>query len=158
MKKFLFILIILILAGCVSNKKKEPEKPLNQPPADTTSTLEITPLLPAGVAALLDESTVAQQQGNNQKAIELLYRALSIAGNAPTVLQYLAEAYLVSGDFKQARGWAQKAVDNGPKKGDLCKKSRRTLAIAAEQLGLSDLQFRALQAIESCNHEPIKRY
>ena len=131
---------------------------VREPAEQNGSAVEIVPLLPAGVQSLLDEAEKARLAGKEEQAIEILHRARNIAGNAPTVLQNLAEAYLVVGDFDQALAWAQQAVDNGPPKGELCTRSRRTLAIAAEQQGQTDVQLQALEAIESCISGSVQRF
>jgi len=159
MKKMILVMITTaLISSCASRKKVDVDSMVREPAEQNDSAVEIVPLLPPGVKSLLDEAEQARIAGNEQQAIEILHRARSIAGNTPTVLQYLAEAYLMVGDFPQALAWAQQAVDNGPAKGALCERSRRTLALAAEQQGQTDVQLRALQSIESCISGSIQRF
>ena len=154
----LIIISVALISSCASRKKVDVDSMVREPAEQNGSAVEIAPLLPPGVQALLDEAEQARVAGQQEQAIEILHRARSIGGNTPTVLQHLAEAYLAVGDFPQAMAWAQQAVDNGPPKGELCERSRRTLALAAEQQGQSDLQLNALQSIESCISGSVQRF
>lgn len=118
------------------------------------SIVEVKPLRDPAVDGLLKQAHDAEAKGNIAAAIAATTRALSIAKDAPDILQYQAELYIEQGDWKQADATAQKSRDVGPKVGTLCARIQRTLmetrnvtsgdaAVKQAQLGLTSCKVPA---------------
>lgn len=124
----------------------------------SNSTLQIQPLVPDAVKALITEAQAHLAANQEQLAILNLKRALQISPNSPLVQQELAEIWLTLGEYQQALNWSKQVIESGPEFGSLCERSRRTLALAAEQLGDVTEQAKALESIAACQKSAPPRF
>ncbi len=157
MKKYAILLMVLALSAC-QNKRHNIDEDVRQPSSHDQSVIDVTPMLPAAVTALIDAAEQDKANGDYDLAVVKLERALRIAPQSPLVQQHLAEMQLAMGDYDLALLWSQKVVDHGPQFGRLCERARRTLALAAEMLNQPDKQAGALQAIEACVQKQQPRF
>ena len=157
--KFLLLLFILILSACANQTRNvDVEQEVRKPSNNSASVVTVTPMIPDAVMALIKEAEILQRNGKIDAAIASLHRARTIQPGSPFIQQHLAESYLADGNYQQALHWSQLVESKGPSKGELCERSRRTIAIAAEMLGQTNTQSNALNAIETCIQPAIERY
>lgn len=155
MKKICLLLILAVIVLCACAPVNV-EETIRKPAEKNESVVHVVPMIPSAVKALIAESEVQKQHGETTNAIELLHRARTITPGSPVIQQHLAETYLAVGNYFQALYWGELAEKNGPGKGSLCERSRRTIAVAAGNLALTQQQEQALNSIASCI-EPIKK-
>ncbi len=150
-------LVTLLLSHCGKRQTVDVKQQIRAPAEQNNSLIEVTPMIPAAVQSLLAEADRQLTQGATNDAITTLQRALSISPASALVQQHLAEVYLADGNYQQAIYWASLVVEQGPDQGELCERSRRTQALAAEFLGQVTIQAQALEAIGACTtHEPAR--
>ena len=85
-------------------------------------------------------------------------KALTIAPNAPDLLQLQAELAIETGDWTQATTLAQKSYDLGPKVGGLCARNLETLARARAATGDESGATAARQQLPSCKVPAPNRF
>lgn len=144
------LLCFVLASGCSNRKPVDVDGSVRDPAAENDSLIQVSPMIPSAVKMLIDESEQQINQGQKQQAILTLKRALSITPNSSLVQQHLAEVFLAEADYKEALYWSTLVVKQGPDQGELCERSRRTQALAAELLGQVDVQAQALESIDSC--------
>lgn len=151
------VIVAMLLSHC-SNRRVDVDKDIRDPANQNGSLIQVVPMVPAAVYALINEADSQLSEGQVKQAILTLKRALSISPASALVQQHLSEAYLSDADYKQALYWATLVVNQGPDQGALCERSRRTQALAAELLNEVAVQARALDAIAECTTKRPARF
>ncbi len=157
LKIFGIVTVAVLLSHC-SYKRVDVEKDVREPARDNDSLIQVSPMVPAAVYALINEADMQMSDGQVKLAILTLKRALSISPASALVQQHLSEAYLSDADYKQALYWSTLVVNQGPDQGALCERSRRTQALAAELLNEVVVQAQALDAIAECTTKKPARF
>ncbi|MCX7553232.1 tetratricopeptide repeat protein [Marinicella sp. S1101] len=152
------LLAALLLSNCSNRKAIDVEDSIRDPSAENDSLIQVNPMIPEAVRMLLLEADESISQGQGSQAIMTLKRALSISPNSALVQQHLAEAYLTEADYQEALYWSSLVVNQGPDQGELCERSRRTQALAAELMGRIDIQATALESLISCSTRKPARF
>ena len=155
------IICIVMMTAFLSHcgyKRVDVEKEVREPARDNDSLIQVSPMVPAAVFALINEADIQMSEGQVKLAILTLKRALSISPASALVQQHLSEAFLSDADYKQALYWSTLVVNQGPDQGALCERSRRTQALAAELLNEVAVQARALDAIADCTTKKPAQY
>ena len=122
------------------------------------SSVEVHPLRDPAVDGLLDQSRKLEAQQQPTQALDPVARALKIAPNSPDILQYQAELFVETGDWKHAVDSAQKSFDLGPKVGALCARNLQTLIEAANVLNDPNSATAAKQKLSSCRVPAPNRF
>ena len=122
------------------------------------SSVEVHPLRDPAVDGLLDQSRKLEAQQQAAQALDPIARALKIAPNSPDILQYQAELFVETGDWKHAVDSAQKSYDLGPKVGALCARNLQTLIEAANVLNDPNGATAAKQKLSSCRVPAPNRF
>ncbi len=152
------LMACLLFTSCSNRKVVDVDETIRDPSAENGSLIQVNPMIPNAVSLLLLESDELVSQGQATQAILTLKRALSISPGSALVQQHLAEVYLVEAAYKEAMYWSTLVVNQGPDQGELCERSRRTQALAAELLGQVEVQARALESIDSCTTAKPAQY
>ena len=139
-------LFILTLSHCSQRKPVD----FSDSDQEIEPVIQLAPEEPEAVQMLIAEADTHLASGSTNQAILTLKRALSISPDSASVQQHLAEIYLSDGAYQDAFDWSNQVVEHGPSQGSLCERARQTLALAAEMLGDTVTQGRALEAIEKC--------
>jgi tetratricopeptide (TPR) repeat protein len=98
-----------------------------------SSVVEIAPLRNPSIDGFLDEAHAAEHAGNIPQAIARTDDALSLAPDAPDILQYRAELAVRAKDYDTAESDARRSYELGPKLGGLCARNWQTV-MEIEQL------------------------
>jgi len=122
------------------------------------SSVEVHPLRDAAVEGLLKQAHEAEAQLQPAQALSSVRKALSIAPQAPDILQYEAELLAETGDWRNAAASAQKSYDLGPKVGSLCARNVETLVQARSNLGDAAGAQAAKQQASGCKVPAPARY
>ena len=122
------------------------------------SSVEVHPLRDPAVDGWLDQSRKLEAQQQPAQALDPVARALKIAPNSPDILQYQAELFVETGDWKHAVEAAQKSYDLGPKVGALCARNLQTLIEAANVLNDPNAATAARQKLSSCRVPAPNRF
>lgn len=149
-KWLLLTTLLIFLASCSQRKPIDINDDVRDPSDHEDSIIQIAPHVPEAVQILLQEADVQQQQGLIEEAMLTLKRALSISPASALVQQHLAELYLMEGSYQNAFDWSRRVVEQGPSRGSLCERARRTLALAAEMFNDINTQAQALESIGEC--------
>lgn len=137
--KYVFLLFLMLLAGCVS--APVPETPVARDPVtpgqrvaaihaaagDDDRELTVQPLRDPQVDDLREQAQQARAAGNVAAAAEALNQALLLVPEDPAVLQERAEVALLQGDFARADTLAQRAFQLGSQVGPLCRQHWETV-------------------------------
>lgn len=137
--KYVFLLFLMLLAGCVS--APVPETPVARDPVtpgqrvaaihaaagDDDRELAVQPLRDPQVEDLREQAQQARAAGNVAAAAEALNQALLLVPEDPAVLQERAEVALLQGDFARADTLAQRAFQLGSQVGPLCRQHWETV-------------------------------
>jgi tetratricopeptide (TPR) repeat protein len=137
--KYVFLLFLMLLAGCVS--APVPETPVPRDPVtpgqrvaaihaaagDDDRELAVQPLRDPQVEDLREQAQQARAAGNVAAAAEALNQALLLVPEDPAVLQERAEVALLQGDFPRADTLAQRAFQLGSQVGPLCRQHWETV-------------------------------
>lgn len=150
--------ILIILSNCSQRKPIDIDDDIRGPSEHEDSVIQIAPHVPEAVQILVEEAEAQQQQGQTEEAISTLKRALSISPSSALVQQHLAELYLMEGHFQNAYDWSQRVVQQGPTRGALCERARRTLALAAEMLNDVATQAQSLESIGECTQAKPQKF
>ncbi|MCF6289376.1 MAG: hypothetical protein L3J53_09120 [Proteobacteria bacterium] len=165
--RYFLLFAFLFLNACnMLPKREEPPAPAKyssidakiNPQNQQRSVIETVPLMNEAVKSLYNLAQQNYQQNHLKKAIAQLQRAYRIQANSPEVTQLIAEINLHQGEAKQAHYWATISTQNSPAKGKICEKSWRILALAAELLGDSANQAKALEKTEQCLVKAAPRF
>ena len=126
--------------------------------AQYESSVEVRPLRDPAVEGLLKQAHDAETQQQPTQALASVRKALSIAPQAPDILQYEAELLVETGDWRNAAQSAQKSYELGPKVGSLCARNVETLVEARTTLGDTDGAAAARQQASGCRVPAPARY
>jgi tetratricopeptide (TPR) repeat protein len=169
---FLYIVIVtavLAIGACSqpSPPAKTASRPDHDPQAAVASiraagaqfdaSVEVRPLRDPAVDGLLKQAHELEAQWQPVQALANVRKALTIAPNAPDILQYQAELLVETGDWKQAAASAQKSWELGPKVGSLCARNLEALAQARTTLGDVAGAAQARQQLTGCRVPPPVR-
>jgi tetratricopeptide (TPR) repeat protein len=161
-------LALLLLAGCM--QASAPAKSGVHPDAVSAvaairaagqqfdSSVEVHPLRDPAVDGLLQKAHEQEAQQQPTQALDSVRKALTIAPNAPDLLQLQAELAIETGDWKQATALAQKSYDLGPKVGGLCARNLETLARTRAATGDDAGAATARQQLASCKVPAPNRF
>ena len=156
------------LGGCV--EPSAPAKNAVRPDATSTvaairatgaqfdSSVEVHPLRDPAIDGLLQQAHQQEAQQQPAQALDSVRKALTIAPNAPDLLQLQAELAIETGDWKQATLSAQKSYDLGPKVGGLCARNLETLARTRAATGDDAGATTARQQLPSCRVPAPNRF
>lgn len=126
--------------------------------AQFESSVEVKPLRDPAVEGLLKQAHDFEAQHQIDPAFAAVAKALSIAPNAPDILQYEAELRIEAHDLQQAGVLAQKSWELGPKVGGLCARNMQTLVHVRETLGDAAGVAQARQNLSGCKVPAPARY
>jgi tetratricopeptide (TPR) repeat protein len=137
--KYVFLLFLMMLAGCVS--APVPETPVARDPVtpeqrvaailaaagDDDRELAVQPLRDPQVEDLREKAHRARAARDYAGAAEALNQALLLVPEDPAVLQERAEVALSQGDYARADTLAQRAFQLGSQVGPLCRQHWETV-------------------------------
>ena len=161
-------LILSMLAGCT--QPGAPAKSSVRPDAASTvaairsagsqfdSSVEVHALRDPAIDGLLQQAHQQEAQQQPDQALASVRKALTIAPNAPDLLQLQAELAIETGDWTQATTLAQKSYDLGPKVGGLCARNLETLARTRAATGDESGANAARQQLPSCKVPAPNRF
>jgi tetratricopeptide (TPR) repeat protein len=166
-----FAIFTAMLASSACSQPAPPAKAASRPDRDPQaavasiraagaqfdSSVEVRPLRDPAVDGLLKQAHEAEAQWQPAQALASVRKALTIAPNAPDILQYQAELLVETGDWQQAAVSAQKSWDLGPKVGSLCARNLEALAQARTTLGDAAGAAQARQQLSGCRVPPPVR-
>ena len=122
------------------------------------SSVEVHPLRDPAVDGLLDQSRKLEAQQQAAQALDPVAHALKIAPNSPDILQYQAELFVETGDWKRAVDSAQKSYDLGPKVGALCARNLQTLIEGGNAMNDVSAVTVAKQKLSGCRVPAPNRF
>ena len=122
------------------------------------SSVEVHPLRDPSVDGLQAQARQLEGQQKPAEALDKVAAALKIAPNAPDLLQYQAELYVETNQWKAAADAAQRSYDLGPKVGALCAKNLQTVVEAGNALSDGALMARAKEKISGCKVPAPNRF
>ena len=122
------------------------------------SSVEVKPLRDPAVEGLLQQAHQFEAQQQVAPALAAVEKALTIAPNAPDILQYEAELRIEAHEWKQAGVLAQKSWELGPKVGALCARNLQTLIHVHEAQGDAVGAAHARQQLSGCRVPEPARY
>jgi len=164
---FLSVCLVLVLAGCAAPRPPVPAEPTDErtveervraPSAGADNQLQVYAVRNPAVAALGRQAEQAERDGDPARAEQLLERALRIDPRDPEILQLMAEIQLAQGRLEQAGGFATQAWEHGPRVGEICERSLRTLMVVHEREGEYDKAWRAFESLPECRVAPPERF
>ena len=129
----------MLLAGCASAPAPTPVSPapsistaaliasIRAAGAQDGSVVNVAPLRPPGVQALLDQVKADEIAGHWHLAAQALDQALALDPRAPDVLQDRAEAAVALARWAQAETLALRSWALGPRVGALCARNWQTV-------------------------------
>lgn len=168
MKRILCCLVVpAILAGCAPKRfpnmpppgeDRVVEQRVRAPSAGADNELQVFGVRNPAVAALGREADAAERGGDLDRALSLLERALRIDGRDPEILQQMAEIHLAEGRLDQAGSFASRAYELGPRVGEICQRSLRTLMVVSERSGHWDDAWGAYSKLPECRVAPPERF
>lgn len=152
----------MLLAGCV-NVSPPPAAPA-APPVSTAaliasiraagardgSVVNVAPLRPPGVQALLVQARADESAGHWHVAAQALDRALVLDPHAPDVLQDRAEVAVALAQWAQAERLAQRSWALGPRVGALCARNWQTVLEMRQLTGAAAGVTQARAARAAC--------
>jgi tetratricopeptide (TPR) repeat protein len=122
------------------------------------SSVEVHPLRDPAVDGLLDQARKLEAQQQATQALQPVAHALQIAPNSPDILQYQAELFVETGDWKHAVESAQRSYDLGPKVGALCARNLQTLVEGDNAVGDQAAVVAAKQKMSGCRVPAPNRF
>ncbi|MGB0514256.1 MAG: tetratricopeptide repeat protein [Wenzhouxiangellaceae bacterium] len=163
----LAVLPVVVLGGCAAPRPPLPggptddrtvEERVRAPSAGADDQLQVYAVRNPAVAALDRQARQAERDGDPGRAEQLLERALRIDPRDPEILQLMAEIQLAQGRLEQAGGFAAQAWEHGPRVGEICERSLRTLMVVHERAGEYDKAWRAFEGLPKCRVAPPERF
>ncbi|MEM1080169.1 MAG: tetratricopeptide repeat protein [Pseudomonadota bacterium] len=160
----LITLLIALLSACAApapvpeSGTETVEERVRAPSQGDRESLQVFTLRNPAVVALGEQAESAEQAGNLQQAEQLLERALRIESRDPAILQHMAEIQLSQNRLETAIGFATRAFEQGPRVGELCERSLRTLALAYERSGSWTEAQSARDQLDGCRVAPPERF
>lgn len=134
------------------------EERVRAPSQGDRESLQVFTIRNPAVVALGDQALAAERAGNLQQAEQLLERALRIESRDPAILQHMAEIQLSQNRLEQTIGFATRAYEQGPRVGELCERSLRTLALAHERSNEWTEAQAARDQLPACRVAPPERF
>jgi tetratricopeptide (TPR) repeat protein len=119
--------------------------------ARDSSVVEIAPLRNPSIDGFLDQARAAERAGNIPQAISRTDSALSLAPDAPDILQYRAELAVRARDYDTAETDARRSYELGPKLGGLCARNWQTVLEIEQLKGNSAAAENARVSRERCH-------
>jgi tetratricopeptide (TPR) repeat protein len=166
---FVAIAASVLLVGC-SQTAPAPQQAIVKPDTSNAIThiraagnqfetdVEVHPLRDPAVDGLLDQSRKLEAQQQPAQALQPVAHALQIAPNSPDILQFQAELFVETGDWKNAMSAAQKSYDLGPKVGALCARNLQTLVEVGNALSDANAVTLAKQKMSGCRVPAPNRF
>jgi tetratricopeptide (TPR) repeat protein len=165
---FVAIAAFVLMSGC--SQPAAPQQAIVKPDTSNAitniraagnqfdSSVEVHPLRDPAVDGLLDQSRKLEAQQQPAQALQPVAHALQIAPNSPDILQFQAELFVETGDWKQAMSSAQKSYDLGPKVGALCARNLQTLVEVGNALSDANAVTVAKQKMSGCRVPAPNRF
>ena len=157
--------VALLLAACAASppipapgEDRTIEERVRAPSVGDREALQVFTLRNPAVVALGEQALAAESAGDLQQAEQLLERALRIESRDPAILQQMAEVQLAQNRPGQAIGFATRAFDQGPRVGELCERSLRTLIVAFERSSQWTDAQGARDRLPGCRVAPPERF
>ncbi len=164
----ILLLVVMLLSACGGHRWTPPsaespedrvvEERVRAPSAGADNELQVFGVRNPAVAALGREAEAAERSGDLDRALSLLERALRIDGRDPEILQQMAEIHLAQGRLDQAGSFASRAYELGPRVGEICQRSLRTLMVVSERSGHWDDAWGAYSKLPECRVAPPDRF
>jgi len=159
-------LLAFLLAACAAPSPPLPapdrdrvvDERVRAPAEGSDDELQVFRVRNPAVEALGRQAEVAERGGDLDRAEMLLERALRIDARDPFILQQLAELHLTRGRLDQAESFATRSWELGPRVGEVCRRSLRTLMIVAERQGRWDDAFQTEARLPRCRVAPPERF
>ena len=162
-------LLVLAIAGCAQSVPVVVEPP--PPVVDTAaavrairaagdgidSAVQVQPLRDAMIEGYLKKARQAEATRDYASAIEAAEHALTLAPEAPDLLQYRAELDTARGQWSDAEQFALKSFALGPKLGSLCARNWQTVVEARTALNDTATVAQAEQRVKECRVKPLLR-
>jgi tetratricopeptide (TPR) repeat protein len=156
----------VLLAACAAPTPPAPapgtdrvvEERVRAPSGGSGEELQVYGVRNPAVVALSRDARGAEEDGDLERAEMLLERALRIDGRDPAVLQHMAEVQLARGRLDQARSFAQRSYELGPRVGEICERSLRTLIVVSERSAEWEAARSARARLSDCRVAPPERF
>jgi tetratricopeptide (TPR) repeat protein len=141
--RLLSLLLACLVAACAGpapapvEHRQTPQPAAAPAPAQQPATagVQVHPLQNPAVKSLLQEAREAEVQGDYDRAVVSLERALRIQPRDPELLQYMAEMQLHKQDYQQAMSFAIRSYDTGSRVGEVCTRNWHVISVAREHTG-----------------------
>jgi tetratricopeptide (TPR) repeat protein len=157
----LWLACVGVLVGC-AGQPPAPSGPAQQVRTAESSAqsagLQVFTLRDPVVVELSEAALRAEQDGDWDRAGQLLARALQLAPDDPGLLQQRAELHLEQSQWAEALDLAGQSYDIGPKVGELCQRNWRTKVMAHDRLGEASKARQAQQRLDACVVRPPERF
>jgi hypothetical protein len=115
------------------------------------SVVEIAPLRNPSIDGFLDAAHAAERAGDITQAISKTDSALSLAPDAPDILQYRAELAVRAKDYDTAESDARRSYELGPKLGGICARNWQTVMEIEQVKGHAAAAENARVSRERCH-------
>lgn len=125
--------------------------------SDVDGSIQVQPLRDAAVSGLVERADAASRAGNADAAADALGEALELSGDAPDLLQELAEVEIARGNWLEAEALAVRSWYAGPKVGALCMRNWQTAAEVRRVLQDTVERDKALARKKACAVAPPVR-
>lgn len=125
--------------------------------SDVDGSIQVQPLRDAAVTGLVEQADAASRAGDFDAAAQALDEALQITGDAPDLLQELAEVEIARGNWLQAEVLAVRSWSSGPRVGALCMRNWQTAAEVRRVLQDTVERDKALARKKACAVAPPVR-
>ena len=164
--RFTPVMVVAALAACAAPRPPVPppgddrvvDERVRAPSAGSDEELQVFGVRNPAVAALGRNAATAEQEGDLEHAEMLLERALRIDGRDPAILQQMAEVQLSRGRLDQAASYAQRSFELGPRVGEICQRSLRTLIVVHERAAAWEAARKARDRLSGCRVAPPERF
>lgn len=144
MKNIIIIFLFSALTACGSYLKSDKT---DKPDDGFSQQIKPEPTTSAAVMSLIKKARTDAINGNIDKAMLRLERAVRIEPNNATVWHYMAKLYLQQENFKQASGYASKSISLANANQNLVIDNWRVIAHAKYRMGDTAGAKKAQQAI-----------
>lgn len=129
------VILLASLSGCSSYLKKQDNQQTSDEPANFSRKIKPDSNSSPAVLALIKKARVNAMNGELDKAMLRLERALRIEPSNATVWHYMAKLYLQQENYKQAAGYAAKSTSLAGKNKQLVIDNWRIIAHARYRMG-----------------------
>lgn len=160
--------LVLALVGCAQPGPPPPPPP---PPVDTIAALkairaagdgldsavQVQPLRDAAIEGFMKRAHEAEARQDFAAAASAADDALTLAPDAPDLLQYRAEIDVAQAQWSDAERLALKSHQLGPKSGSLCARNWQTVVEARTALGDAPTVEAARERLKECRIKPLLR-